>query len=110
MVQVLFPKNDAVFLDLPIHIARGVQFWFQEHEDAFQHLLWLAKSPTVNIIEPLWSVLESRLRGRFPPTSSVKQLEEEWHNIPLQTVQNLHESTARRIQAVLQANGGPTPY
>jgi len=111
MVQVLFPNNDAVFQDddLPIHPARSVQSWFEENEDAHQHLLWLAQSPTLNIIEPLWSVLESRLRSRFPPLS-LRQLEEAWYSIPLESIQNLHEFIPRRIQAVLQANGGPTPY
>jgi hypothetical protein len=50
------------------------------------------------------------VRSRYPPPS-LKQLEdvlhEEWYNIPLETIQNLHESIPRRIQAVLQANGGP---
>ena len=72
VVQVLFPNNDAVFQDdLPI-----VQSWFEQHEDALQHLLCLAQSPTLNIIESLWSVLESSMRSRFPPLS-LKQLEEE---------------------------------
>ena len=111
MVQVLLPNNDAVFQDddSPIHTARSVQSWLEEHEDALQHLLWLAQLPNLNIIEPLWSVLESRVRSRFP-RSTLKQLEEEWYSIPLETIQNLHESIPRRIQAVLQANGGPTPY
>jgi len=109
MVQVS-PNNDAIFQDDSlIHTARSVQSWFEEDKDALQHLLWLAQSPTLNIIEPLWSVLESRVRSRFPPLS-LKQVEEEWYSIPLETIRNLHESTARRIQAVLQANGGPTPY
>ena len=107
MVQVLFPNNDAIFQDnLPIHTARSVQSWFEEHEDALQHLLWLAQSPTLNIIEPLWSVLESRVRRRFPPLS-LRQLEEDWYRIPLKSIQNLHESIPK-IQAVLQADGGPT--
>jgi len=111
MVQVLFPNNDAVFQDddLPIHTARSVQSWFEENEDTYQHLLWLAQSPTLNIIKLLWSVLESMVRSRFPPLS-LRQLEEEWYSIPLESIQNLHESIPRRIQAVLQANGGPTPY
>ena len=84
MVQVLFPNNDAIFQDddLPMHTARSVQSWFEEHEDVFQHLLLLAQSPSLNIIEPLWSLLESRERSRFPPPF-LKQLEEEWYNIPL---------------------------
>jgi len=60
-------------------------------------------------IEPLWPVLESRVISRFPPLS-LKQLEEDWYSIPLGTIQNLHEAIARRVQAVLQANGGTTPY
>ena len=104
MVQVLFPNNDAVFQDndSPIHTARSVQSWLEEHEDALQHLLWLAQQPNLNIITPLWSVLESRVRSRFPP-SSLKQLEEEGYSIPLETIQNLRESVPRRIQAVLEA-------
>ena len=71
VVQLLFPMSDAVFQgdDSPIHTARNVQSWFEEHEDALQHLLWLAQSPYLNIIERLWSVLESRVRSRFPPLS-----------------------------------------
>jgi len=64
VVQVLFPNNDAIFQDdLPIHTTRSVQSWFEEHEDSLQHHLWLAQSPTLNIIEPLWPVIESRVRS-----------------------------------------------
>ena len=41
----------------------------------------------------LWSVLESRVRSKFPPPSPLKQLadvlHEKRHNFPLQTIQNL---------------------
>jgi hypothetical protein len=54
------------------------------------------------------------VRNRFPPPKSLKQLEdvlkEEWHKIPLETVQNLYESIPRRIAAVLKTKGGQTPY
>jgi len=99
------------FFKTTIHpyTARSVQSSFEEHKDALQHLLWPAHSPTLNITEPLWPVLESRVISRFPSLSG-KQLEEEQYSIPLETFQNLHKSNARRIQAVLQANGDPTPY
>ena len=115
MVEI-FPNINAVFQDdsLPIHTTRSFQFWFEVHEDALQHLPWPAELPYLNIIKPLWSVVESTVRSRFPPSSSVMQpedvLHEEWYNNPLETIQNLHESIPRRIQAVLQANGGLTPY
>jgi hypothetical protein len=47
------------------------------------------------------------VRGRFPPQTSLKQLEnvlqEEWYKIPLETVRDLYESILRRIAAVLKA-------
>jgi len=47
VVQMLFPHDDAIFQDdnLPIHAARSVHSWFEEHEDALQHLPWRAQSP-----------------------------------------------------------------
>jgi hypothetical protein len=47
------------------------------------------------------------MRNIFPPSTSLKQLEdvprEEWCKIPPETIQNLYESTPRRIAAVLKA-------
>jgi hypothetical protein len=60
----------------------------------------------VNIIEPLWSVLEAKMRNRFPPPEYLKQLEDdfqdEWYNIPLDTLQNLSEFIPRRTAAILK--------
>jgi hypothetical protein len=69
MILTLFPNNDAVFQDYkaPIHTAGTVQSWFEEHEGELQHLPWPAKSLDLNITEPLWSLLEIRVRNRFPP-------------------------------------------
>jgi len=60
VVQMFFPNNDAVFQhDIPpMHTARSVQSWFEEHEDALQQLLWPAQSPHLNIIEPVVSFRE----------------------------------------------------
>jgi hypothetical protein len=116
MIQTLFPNNDAVFQDdnAPIHTAGTVQSCFEKHEGKLQYLPWPAQSPYLNNIESLWLVLETRVRHRFPPPVSLKQLEgvlhEDWHKIPLDTVQNLYESTLRRTVAVLKAKGGPALY
>ena len=76
MVQTLFPDGDAVFQDdrAPVHTAHIVQDWFDEHEDEVSHLPWPPQSPDLNIIEPLWSVLETKVRARYPPLSSLQQL------------------------------------
>jgi len=95
VVQMFLPNNDVVFQDdiPPKHTARSVQCLFEEHEDALQHLLWPAQSPSLNIIEQLLSVLESWVRSRFPPPTSLKQPEdvllEDKYNIPLESIQSL---------------------
>jgi hypothetical protein len=60
----------------PIHIAETLQSWFEENEVELQHLPWPAQSPDLNIIERLLSVLETRMRNRFPPPTSLKQFED----------------------------------
>jgi len=42
---MLFPNNDAVFQDdsLPIHTARNVKSWFEEHEDASSLISTIAR-------------------------------------------------------------------
>ena len=85
----------------PIHTARIVKEWHEEHFDEVEHLVWPPQSLD--------------LSSRFPHSSSLKQLEEvlvkEWGKIPLETNHNLYESTIpRRIEAILNEKGGPTPY
>jgi hypothetical protein len=83
MIQT-FPKNDAVFQDdnAHIHTAGTVQSWLQEDEGELQFLPWPVQSPHLNIIEALWSISMTSVKNRFPPLTSVKQLEdvlqEEW--------------------------------
>jgi hypothetical protein len=115
MVQILFPNNDAIFQDdnSHTHCARSAQSWFDEHEDALQHLPWPAQLPD-KYHQTIVVIFREYGEKQIPPPSSLKQLEDVLHeqryNIPLETCQNLHESIPRRIQAVLQANVGPTPY
>jgi hypothetical protein len=105
MNETLFLNNDAVFQDEsgPTHIAGTVQSWFEEHEGYLQHFPWPTHSPDLNNIEPLWSVLETRVRNSYPPPIFLKQLEEsfqkEWYKIPLDTVQNLYEAIQRKNAA-----------
>ncbi|GFW40907.1 transposable element Tcb2 transposase [Trichonephila clavipes] len=115
-VQISFPGVCPLYQDdnAPIHTAKIVQEWFAEHEWEVGHLNWPPQSPDLNIIEYLWGYLESKLRARFPPPSTISALEtalhEEWLHIPLQVVHDLYASTPRRIQSVIQSKGGPTPY
>jgi hypothetical protein len=57
--------------------------------------------------------LDTGVRNRFLPPIPLKQLEdvlqEDWYNIPLETVQVLYESIPRINVTVLMVKGGPTP-
>jgi hypothetical protein len=53
-----------------------VQSWFEEYEGELQHFSWPAQLSDLNIIEPHWSVSESRVRYRFLLPTSLKQLKD----------------------------------
>jgi hypothetical protein len=48
-------NNDTIFQDeIRPYPEPEVFCWFEEHEDALQHLPCPAQSPDLDIIEPLW--------------------------------------------------------
>ncbi|GFY26184.1 transposable element Tc1 transposase [Trichonephila clavipes] len=104
-VQTSFPGECPLYQDdnASIHTAKIIQEWFAEREGEVGHLDWPPQSPDLNIIEHLWGYLESKLRARFPPPSTISALEsalhEEWLHIPLQVVHDLYGSIPRRIES-----------
>ncbi|GFX24140.1 transposable element Tcb1 transposase [Trichonephila clavipes] len=80
-VQTSFPGESPLYQDdnVPIHTAKIVQEWFAEHEVEVGHLYWPLQSPDLNIIKHLWGYLESKLRARFPPPSTISALETALH-------------------------------
>jgi hypothetical protein len=116
MVQTLFPGERPLYQDdnAPIHTARRVQAWFDEHYDDVGHLPWPPQSPDLNIIEHVWGYLEAKLRARHPPPATLPELgtalQEEWLRIPMTVVHDLYASIPRRITCVRRSRGGPTPY
>jgi len=77
-----------------------------------EELDWIAQSPGAHPIEHLWDELEWRARPSRPTSVSdlTNALLDEWAKIPTDTLQNLAESLPRRVEAVIDAKGGPTSY
>ena len=79
-----------------------------------EELDWPAQSPDLNPIEHLYYELERRLRARTIRPTSVPDLTtalvNEWKQEPAATFQHLMERLPRRVEAIIAAKQGPTPY
>ena len=85
------------------HVTRICTAYLQAHN--IDVLPWPAFSPDLIPIEHLCDELDRRVRRRDNPPSSVPELKQallqEWNNIPQMTVNNLINSTTRRVQSAL---------
>jgi len=70
------------------------------------------QSPDFNIIEHSWEILERKIRkGAISSDPMLKErLQEEWAKITREELENLAASMPRRLQAVIDAHGGPKKY
>jgi hypothetical protein len=91
---MLFPNNDAVSMKTLPPFTQLELFSHGWKIMKVNFNIFPGQITSLNITEQLWSGLETTVRNRFPPPTSLKQLEdvlqEEWYKIPLQTVQNLY--------------------
>ena len=95
------------------HITR--QYMQQENVEV---LLWPSYSPDVSRIEHLWDQLGHHLANRNPKPGNRQQLvaalQEEWANIPQDSIRRLIRSMRRcctsYVQAHGPAHGGHIPY
>jgi transposase len=94
------------------HTARVTQDFLQQHN--IEILPWPALSPDLNPIEHFWDNLQRELNRVQPRPITAVQLEgaviQAWNNIPRAAIRRLLHSMPRRCRAVINANGGHTPY
>ena len=69
---------------------------------------WVAKSPDLNSVEMLWSIIDKRLAAKpiYTKEQLKERLKEEWNGIDQQLCLNLIDSMLNRIQKRLKAKGG----
>ena len=77
-------------------------------------LPWPSLSPDLNPIEHVWEELGRTLRTRVNAPVNCEQLwqtsQQEWTNLPQQTIARLIASMPRRCRAVIDSRGGHTQY
>lgn len=71
-------------------------------------LPWAAKSPDLNPIEMLWSILDKKLIGKpiYSISELKKRLQQEWDGIDKQLCLSLIDSMPDRVGKCLKARGG----
>jgi transposase len=96
----------------PVHTAKITQSFKAEQQ--VQSIKWPAQSPDLNPIENLWDECSRRIRQRPDKPKNLDDLEkivkEEWQRVPIRVCEKLIDSMPKRLQAVIDANGGPTRY
>lgn len=94
----------------PKHTAKIVKDWLLYY--APRQLHSPPQSPDLNIIEHVWEILDRKIRKHAITSAELlkEKLMEEWQNISVEELENLAASMPRRLQAVIDANGGPTKY
>lgn len=97
----------------PIHVARSTLTDFgQRGMNVFGG--WPAKSPDMNIIENVWSILAREVYKNARQYNNKNELNEAitaaWQNIPQTKIESLYNSLPRRIIALHDAKGKWTKY
>lgn len=111
-IEQLGLSDDYVFQqdNDPKHTSGLVKEWLLYHVKKQLHSP--PQSPDLNVIEHLWDELKRRIRHRHVSNKNELKtvLLEEWQHISSQTTETLVSSMPSRLQAVLEASGGPTRY
>lgn len=94
------------------HAAAQVQHYCEEV--GIRTMNWPARSPDLNPIEHVWDNLKRAVYARNPSPTTVAALRtalsEEWDNIPQDLLKTLIKSMRNRLESVIRARGGNTPY
>lgn len=96
----------------PVHTC-GLAKSFRRYH-GMDSLIHPANSPDLNPIEHVWKKLKTQINDRPVHPRSAIDLEaaimEEWAKIDVSFINKLIDSMPKRVDAVLEAHGGPTKY
>ncbi|KAK7883824.1 hypothetical protein WMY93_026947 [Mugilogobius chulae] len=107
-------RPNFIFMDdnAPAHRGRIIREWRLETGEP--QMEWPALSPDLNPIKNLWDQLSHRVEARNSAPQNLSDLgavlQEEWNDMPQQTISCLVNSMRRRGQAVIDAQEHMTRY
>jgi hypothetical protein len=117
----LLPFSDEVYGDdfffqqdnASIHVSRETRAWFQNL--GLSVLEWPARSPDLNPIENLWSILAQRVydkgKMQFKTKDALKnRILECWNGIEPEVYRKLVDTMAKRCITVIAKQGGKTRF
>lgn len=94
----------------PKHSSKFVKSWLSANNVSV--LEWPSQSPDLNPIENLWVELKRGLDGKtFRNKNQLwKDVKKKWEAISIEKCQKFIESMPRRVQCILNNNGGHSGY
>lgn len=116
MLPFAYALHDSTFTfmqdNASIHSSRVMKEWFRQLD--VEVLPWPARSPDVNPIENIWSILARRVYAGGKQYSTVAELEDAiracWDSISLDTIRSVIDSMPKRCVLLIKGNGTKIPY
>lgn len=114
-VSNIFPNRNFIYQqdNCPVHTARRVADWMRENDINLLH--WPSRSPDVNPIENVWGHIVKTMNkaNDFRPQNAYdlwNKIEEIWNNYNAHHIQKLIASMPKRLELIINKNGGGIKY
>ena len=106
-LPIVFQQDNA-----PIHVSRSTRRWFENRNVPL--LDWPNRSPDLNPIENLWSILAKRVYANYKQYNTVEEpkraIRRAFLGLDQEVLENLVRSMSNRIYQVINRSGGLTDY